>query len=84
MTDSPPDDPRATLVANERVKITATMLNNAAVAAFVTSIVAPGATALYGAILPKSPYWLWFGLCWVATAAALHVGARVTLRDLQP
>ena len=82
--DAPPDGRRANLVANEQVKLTANMLNNTAVAAFVTSIIAPGATALYGAGFPKSPYWVWFGVCWMATAAALHIGARVALRDLEP
>lgn len=72
------------MVANERVKITATMLNNTAVAAFITSVVAPGASAVYGANVPKSPYRVWFGLCRLGSAAILHVSARVTLGGLKP
>jgi hypothetical protein len=79
-------DPQARrrLIANERVKITATMLNNAAVAAFIASVVAPAVAAGYGITVPQSPYWWEFGIIWLTMAAAFHVVARLVLGDLKP
>ncbi len=45
------------LVDNERVKLTATALNNGAIAATVASVIGPAASELYGISTPKSPYW---------------------------
>jgi hypothetical protein len=76
--------PKEKLVENERVKLTATALNNGAIAAFVASIVGPAASELYGITAPKSPYWWAFGLCWLIGAAVLHMSARRVLGDLEP
>ncbi len=81
----PPVDPdRRKLVANERIKITATLLNNAAVAAFVTGIIGPTATDLYGVSIPTTRYWWFFGVCWICLCALLHAVARRVLGDLKP
>jgi hypothetical protein len=76
--------PKQKLVDNERVKLMATAFNNGAVAAFVTGIVGPVASELYGITTPKAPYWWAFGLFWMAAAASLHLIARLTLGNLEP
>jgi hypothetical protein len=84
--EAAPTDPIAKqkLVNNERYKISATALNNASVAAVITSVVAPATADLYGIGAPKSPYWWVFGMCWLAGSAALHFAARHLLGDLEP
>jgi hypothetical protein len=72
------------LVSNERARLTATALNNSAVAAMITSVVGPAASDLYGIAAPKSPYWWAFGLAWIIIAASLHLAARKAIGDLQP
>jgi hypothetical protein len=72
------------LVSNERLKLSATALNNASVAAFITSVVAPATANLYGNGVPKSPYWWMFGACWLADSAGLHFAARRIIGDLEP
>jgi fatty acid desaturase len=82
-----PDDertPRQKLIDNERARLTATALNNSAVAAFVTSVVGPVASDLYGITAPKTAYWWLFGLCWLTGSALLHFGARSMLERLEP
>jgi hypothetical protein len=72
------------LVANELAKLTATALNNGAVAAMIASVVGPAASDLYGIATPKSPYWWVFGLAWLFIAAGLHLAARTALGELEP
>jgi hypothetical protein len=81
-----PVDPAAKkkLVANELAKLTATALNNGAVAAMITSVVGPAASDLYGIATPKSPYWWVFGLAWFTIAVGLHLAARTALGELEP
>ncbi len=84
-----PSDPavqaaKRKLVENERVKSTATALNNSAIAATVASVIGPAASDLYAITTPKSPYWWWFGLAWMILATGLHLTARKTLGDLEP
>lgn len=81
-----PADPAAKkkLVANELAKLTASALNNVAVAAMITSVVAPAASDLYGITAPKSPYWWEFGMAWLIAAGVLHFIARKMLGDLEP
>ncbi len=83
---SSPADPTAKrkLVANELAKLTATALNNGAVAAVIASVVGPAASDLYGVTTPKSSYWWGFGLAWLMAAAVLHFIARKMLEDLEP
>ena len=45
------------LIHNERVKLLATALNNAAVATVVTAVIAPIAAFLYGSIVVASTWW---------------------------
>ena len=81
-----PADPAAKkkLVANELAKLTATALNNSAVAAVIASVIGPAASDLYGITMPKSPYWWMFGIAWLLAAAVLHFIARKLLEDLEP
>ena len=81
-----PADPAAKkkLIANKLAKLTATALNNSAVAAVIASVVGPAASDLYGITTPKSPYWWLFGLAWLMAAAVLHFIARKMLEDLEP
>ncbi len=72
------------LVANEVAKLTATALNNGAVAAVITSVVGPAASGLYGITTPKSPYSWEFGGAWLLVGALLHAMARKQLKDLEP
>ncbi len=83
---SGPADPAAKkkLVANEVARLTATALNNGAVAAMITSVVGPAASDLYGIATPKSPYWWLFGLAWITIAAGLHFAARTAIGELEP
>ncbi len=82
---TPPLDPdRRKLVANERIKITATLLNNGAVGAFAAGVLGPTAADLYGVVAPTTPYWWLFGACWFCLAGILHIVARGILGDLKP
>ena len=77
-------DAKQKLVANELAKLTATALNNSAIAAVITSVVGPAASDLYGLTKPASPYWWAFGLAWLIIAAGLHLAARKALGELEP
>lgn len=72
-------------IHNERVRLTATALNNTAVAVVVTGVVVPGAGVAYSlAAAPPSRGWWLVALAWLAGALALHLGARFTLGRLRP
>lgn len=73
------------LVQNERIKLTATALNNIAVATIVTALIAPAAGFLYGTANPAAGHWwLAVGFAWLTGGAALHLAARWTLGGLVP
>ena len=73
------------LVQNERIKLTATALNNVAVATIVTALIAPAASFLYGtANLAAGHWWLVIGVAWLTGGVALHLAARWVLGSLQP
>lgn len=73
------------LVHNERVKLTATTLNNIAIAAVVAGFVAPVAGVLYGlAAAPASRFWYLVALAWLATGVILHLASRSLLGELRP
>lgn len=73
------------LVQNERIKLTATALNNIAVATVVTALIAPTASFLYGTANPTAGRWsIAIGLAWLVGGGTLHLAARWTLRSLQP
>ncbi len=86
MSSTEPDtpSPKQKLIDNERAKLSATALNNGAVAATVASVVGPTASELHGITAPTSPYWWAFGACWMILAVGLHLLARRIRGDLEP
>jgi hypothetical protein len=73
------------VIENERIKLTATALNNIGVATFVTALVAPAVSFLYGAFIPgPHGWWLLIALGWCAAGIVLHFLARGILGRLQP
>ena len=73
------------LIRNERIKLTATALNNVAVATIVTALIAPAASFLYGTANPAAGHWwLVIGLAWLTGGGALHLAARWMLGSLEP
>ncbi len=86
MTTSPPDPAaeRRKLIGNERAKLRALALNNAAVAALATGVLGPTASLLYGVTRLESSYSYAFGLSWIVGAILLHAAAQLMLKDLKP
>ena len=80
------DDPEARerLIGNERIKLTAGLLNTLAASCIVAGIIAPVATILYTIQLPVSHYWGLFVLCWGLAALSFHLIARALLKGLIP
>jgi hypothetical protein len=80
-----PADPAATqkLVANERIKITATLLNNCAVATLGSGVIVPSAALAYGTSIPRSPYYLLVAAGWFVSGVVIHLFTRWTLRGLK-
>ena len=73
------------MVEDERVKLTATGLNTVAIASLIASVIGPTAADIYGiVVVPKSPYWGLFALCWIIGCAIFHVAARYVLGGLEP
>ena len=71
-------------IDNERVKLTATALNNTAVAVIVTGVIVPSASFLYGlATVPQARFWWLIALAWLVGGIALHAGARLALGRLK-
>ncbi len=81
-----PADPdgKRKLIANERIKITATLLNNCAAAALGTGVIVPIAALAYGTAIPKSPYYLLIAVGWLIAGLGLHLFTRYTLREMEP
>jgi hypothetical protein len=79
-----PEAERQKLIDNERVKLLALALNNAAVAALATGVLGPTASFLYGVTRIESPYSFAFGLFWIAGAVSMHAVAQIVLKDLVP
>lgn len=80
------DDERIKLIANERVKLTATYLNGIAVAVFAVGGFAPFiTTALSPAPLGSSlvPVLSVMVICWIMSGA-IHWMARTPLKDMRP
>ena len=71
------------MIANERIKITATLLNNCAMAALGTGVIVPMAALIYGTTVPKSPYYLLIAVGWFISGIGLHLFTRWTLRELK-
>jgi hypothetical protein len=74
------------LINNEQVKLTATAVNNIAVAFIIGGFVTP-ALGLFQqtplAAIADVPPWM-FGVAWVLTGLILHLGARLSLHGLKP
>jgi hypothetical protein len=64
-------------VHNERVKLTANVLNAAAAGMFVTGVVAPAVAVLYGIPGPSSA-----GLGLIAVASAAWFAASLTIHSI--
>ena len=81
----PPDpDAKRKLVANERVKMTATLLNNCAMAALGTGVIVPTAAIAYGTSIPGSPCYLLVAVGWFVSGVGIHLFTRWTLRSFKP
>ncbi len=73
------------LIRNERVKLVATALNNAAVATFVTALIAPSASVLYGLTSPTaSRLWPLIACGWFTASVILHLTAQQVIKRLSP
>jgi ABC-type multidrug transport system permease subunit len=73
------------MIENEQTKLTATALNNLAVAIWVAGIVGPAVAFLYGS--PSSDthgWWFLIGVAWFSAGFALHMLGRTVLRRLKP
>ena len=72
------------MVANERRRLIATLLNTLAAGSVVTGVFAPAAAYLYG-VNPAAPYHWWLiGSLWVIVATGLHLLAHYILGRLVP
>jgi len=71
------------LVYNERIKLLAVALNNAAVATVAAAIIAPMAGFLYGSSAIASSRWPFIGLAWLLGGLSLHVVAQLVLGRLK-
>ena len=72
-------------IHNGRVKLTATALNNCAIATIVSGLIVPVVGYAYGlANVPVSPLWWLTGLAWLVSGIGLHIGGRMILGRLRP
>jgi Na+-transporting NADH:ubiquinone oxidoreductase subunit NqrB len=71
-----------TTIHNERVKLTATLLNGLAIAIFAVGGLAPGFTMLYGDRQVTLPLVLGILVCFLV-APALHYWARRSMKGLR-
>ena len=73
-------------VTDERIKLTAHVLNSAAAGAFVTGVIAPLVAAFYGVPGPaEAGFWrlLLATVIWILVAVCLHMVARALLGRLR-
>jgi hypothetical protein len=72
------------MIENEQTKLTATALNNLAVAIWVAGIVGPAVAFVYGSAGPETHgWWLLIGVAWFSAGFALHTLGRAVLRRLR-
>lgn len=71
-------------IHNEQPKITATALNNVAVAFFVTGVLTPLVTFIQNPMTLTSPVAALIGTGWLLTALIVHLLARLVLTGLEP
>jgi hypothetical protein len=73
------------LVHNEQTKLTATALNNVAVAFVIAGFVGPMVAVGYGsAAMAKDGIAILVSIIWLFVGFILHSIARLILRDLKP
>jgi hypothetical protein len=73
------------LIHNEQTKLTATALNNIAVAFVIAGFVGPVVALGYGSdALPKGGVAILVSLIWLFVGFILHSIAKLILRDLKP
>jgi hypothetical protein len=73
------------LVHNERVKLSATALNNTAIATVVTGLIAPAASFAYGLSTgPSGHLWWLVASAWLSSGVLIHFAARAMLKGLRP
>jgi hypothetical protein len=68
---------------NERTKITATAINNLAVALTVTGVIVPSVGLASQLAVPRSGYWYAFALLWAAAGISLDLIARIILGRIE-
>ena len=80
-----PSDPdgKQKLIANERIKITALLLNNCAMATLGSGVIVPSVALAYGTAFPQSPYYILAAAGWFAGGVVIHLFTRWTLRGLK-
>jgi hypothetical protein len=83
-TAAPDDEARRRLVLNERIKASANLSNSIANTMIAAGAIGPLAADFYGVTTPKSPYWIVFAICWVASGLAAHAITRKLLGGLRP
>jgi hypothetical protein len=74
---------KSKVVRNEQLKLTATAINNLAVAFVVTGFIIPVAALAYQAAFPKTRYWAGFAILWIVAAVVLHYVARRVLEGVK-
>ena len=77
------DDPTATLIRNERMKLGATLFNNIAVALVVTGVIVPVVATAYQMSVPHGRFWLAYIVLWLMGAVANHQIGRNFLGRLK-
>jgi hypothetical protein len=76
-------DPKQKLIANERLKMTAALLNNCAMATLGSGVIVPSAALAYGSSIPKSPYYFLVAAGSFVAGVVIHLFTRWTLRGLK-
>lgn len=83
---SPRERPDSNLVRNERLKLTATFLNNVAIAVIGASFIAPFFAVLYGLGTVEAAQLRTFAIAaptWLLIGVGIHMAARAILGLLQ-
>jgi hypothetical protein len=73
------------IIHNEQTKLTATALNNVAVAFVIAGFVGPAVALGYGSeAVPKGGVAILISVIWLFVGLILHLIAKLILRDLRP
>ncbi len=71
------------MIANERLRMTASLLNNCSMATLGSGVIVPSAALAYGTSIPKSPYYFLVAAGWFVAGVVIHLFTRWTLRGLK-